>query len=161
MSRASWVSASSASKRRPRSSSIKFNVPFFVRASGRPSWLIRSLTSGISVKVLRNAPGAILSLNGSGTLASLKTAAYPDKRITPSSVWRASTSCTTYVRRSIFFILLLESASASSASILRCAQFCALSLKLESPPHKSQATNPAPGYSACEGSLFFGACPST
>ena len=155
------MSAISASIYRPRSSSERVNVPFLVRAKGRPSWLISSRTSGVSIKVLRKAPGAMLSLKGRGTLESLKTAAYPERRIVPSSAWRASTSRTVNVRRSIFFILLLESDSASSASILRCAQFCALSEKLESPPHNNQATRPAPGYCESEGSLFFGACPST
>ena len=155
------MSAISASIYKPRSSSVRVKVPFFVRATGNPSWFMSNRTSGVSLKVLRNAPGAILSLKGSGTLDSLKTAAYPERRIFPSSACRASTSRTVKVRRSIFFILLLESDSASSASILRCAQFCALSEKLESPPHNNQATRPAPGYCESEGSLFFGACPST
>ena len=101
-------------------------------------------------------------MNGSGTLSLLKTAAYPERRMVPSSAWRASTFLIVKVRRSIFFvILLLESSSASSASIFLCAQFCARSLKFESPPHKSQATNPAPGYPGSDGLLFFGASPST
>ena len=99
--------ANSASKYSPVSSSYNLMVPFLVLAIGNPSWLANNLTSGVSCSVFENAPGAILSINGSGNDASLNTAAYPAIRIVPSSASRVSMFLTVKVRRSVFFILLL------------------------------------------------------
>ena len=164
-SRPSVVGGSCASASNPFESSDSLSVPDLVEAKTRSIlWLTNNFIWFLDFRLRLNAPGMMYSVNGSGSLGELKTAAYPVNVILSGSISLALISnVTSFVLRStvdgilfsfsFFNCTLTEDhlACSSSCRILSttpCAYSIALcAARLLGPdPHNKCATSPGPGY---------------